>query len=497
MKAALLFLLVLRAVAQDRTGSIIGVVADSVSHQPLRKVRMSLTLGNQPPETQASTDDAGAFAFHDLKPGQYRLTAERPDYPTWNAITVSPSQDPEPVHIELVPGAVVSGRILDEDGDPLPGCSAQARRVEHPEQIVSRSGAELSEYRLFGLLPGKYILAVECGVPAFQPRPFSAGPDPPPSLAYPFQFYPAAPDAKSADPVELAAGTERAGVDFRMRPAPVTQVRATIAPSSADRHGRDLFIRLFRPGHDYDGISPDSSGNTFRFPQVFPGSYVLLVTTLDRENRIGGIQRVEVKDQPVNTVIELKHAPSIHGTVELESTANSTAQLTGIAIQLVSEYPQFFPVEDASVKQDGSFTINSVPPVQWRLYANAFHMGISDPRAAIFVKSVWQGSKELSGHTIDLSSGSGDTLKIVVSANTASIRGTAPPGMIVACRNLDDEVLSGQSPPVEQSGEFQIHGLAPGRYRVAAGESSEAIPKDEGREITLQEGETATVDLTN
>ena len=507
MKATLFFflvfrLLVLQAAAQDGPGSITGVVSDSVSHQPLRKVRVSLTLGNQPLETQASTNDAGAFAFHDLKPGQYRLAAERPDYPAWKAITVSPSQDPEPVHIELVPGAVVSGRILDEDGDPLNGCWPQARRVEHPEQIVSpqvaRSADEPSEYRLFGLLPGKYIMAAQCTVPAFQPRPFSSGPDPPPSLAYPLLFYPAAPDAASAEPVELAAGTETAGVDFRMRPAHVTQVRAVITPSSADWHGRDLIVGLVRPGNlsenMFRGMTPDPSG-AFRFPGVFPGSYMLLVTTLDREDRIGGIQHIEVKDQPVNTVIELKHAPDIHGSVELESTANSTVQLTQIDIQLVSEYAQFFSPESAPVKQDGSFTINSVIPIRWRLYANQWSLDAN--RADVFIKSVRLGSKELSGRTIDLSSGSPDTLKILVSANTASIRGTAPPGMIVACRNLDDETLSRESPPVKQSGEFRIQGLAPGRYRVAPGESADAIPKDSGREITVQEGETATVDLSN
>jgi hypothetical protein len=31
---------------------------------------------------------------------------------------------------------------------------------------------------------------------------------------------------------------------------------------------------------------------------------------------------------------------------------------------------------------------------------------------------------------------------------------------------------------------------------VPEGESSDAIPKDSGREITVQEGETATVDLS-
>jgi hypothetical protein len=88
-----------------------------------------------------------------------------------------------------------------------------------------------------------------------------------------------------------------------------------------------------------------------------------------------------------------------------------------------------------------------------------------------------------------------DTLKIVLSANIATIRGTAPPGTTVAYRNLDEKLLSGQSRLVDQSGQFRIEGLAPGRYRVAAGESSEAIPENGGREITVQEGETATVDL--
>jgi hypothetical protein len=499
VRPALLFLLVLGAAAQERNGSIIGVVSDSVSHQPLRKVMVSLVFGNQPLGPDASTDDSGAFEFHDLKPGQYQLGVGRRDYPAWKTITVTPSENPDPLKIELIPGAIVSGRILDEDGDPLIGCGVEARVAEHPEQIAflqTVSSDAPNEYRLFGLRPGKYILAVQCTVPAFQPRPFSAGPDPPPSLAYPLQFYPAAPDAASAEPIELAAGTERAGVDFRMRPAHVTQVRAVIAPFSANWHGRDLFGGLVRPGdlsgNEFRPMSPDSSG-ALRFPQVFPGSYVLLVTSLDQDYRIGGIQRIEVKDQPVNTVIELKHAIDIHGIVELESGANSAnVQLPLIHIQLRPEYPVDggpISVTDAGVQPDGSFTVNSVIPTQWRLYVFG---------ASVFIKSVRLGAKELSGRSIDLSSGSPDTLKIVLSANTASIRGTAPPGTYVACRSLDEEGLARESPAVEQSGQYRIEGLAPGRYRVAAvavGESSDAIPKGSGREIAVQEGETATVDL--
>jgi hypothetical protein len=493
MKPAVLFLLVLGAAAQERNGSITGVVSDSVSHQPLRKVMVSLALGNQPLGPDASTDDSGAFEFHNLKPGQYQLGVARRDYPAGKIIMVSPSENPDPLKIELIPGARVSGRILDEDGDPLIGCGVQARPAEHPEQIIAQSADEPGEYRLFGLRPGKYIMAVQCVVPAFQPRPFSAGPDPPPSLAYPLQFYPAAADAASAEPVELAAGIEKAGVDFRMRPAHVTQVRAAIAPSSAGWHGRDLFGGLVRPGdlsgNGFEPMTPDSSG-AFQFPQVFPGSYVLLVTSLDQENRIGAIERIEVKDQPINTVIELKHAIGIHGTVELESGAKSAnVQLTQIHIQLRPEYPADggpISVADASVKQDGSFTVNSVIPVEWRIYAIG---------ASVFVKSVWLGTKQSSGPMLDLSSGSADTLKIVLSANTASIHGTAPPGTTVAYRDLDNKLSYWLSVQAEEGGEFRIEGLAPGRYRVAAGESYYAIPEGSGREIAVQEGETATVDL--
>ncbi len=496
MRAVLPFLLVLLTVgaaAQERNGSIIGVVSDSVSHQPLRKVMVTLALGTQLLEPQFITGDDGAFAFHDLKPGQYHLAAERRDYPMWKAITVSPSEDPDPVTIELVPGATVAGRILDEDGDPLRGCWAQARPVEHPEQIASGQGArsvsEPSEYRLFGLLPGKYIVSAQCVVPAFQPRPFSAGPDPPPSLAYPLQFYPAAPDAASAQPVELAAGSETTGIDFRMHPAHVTQVRAVIAPSSANWHGRDLFGGLVRSG-DSSGnqlgrMTPDSSG-ALEFAQVFPGSYVLLAATLGAGNRIGGSQRIEVRDKPVSTALELKQAIDIHGTVELENTPNSAkVHLTQIRIQLVSDYSQFIPVVEAAVNQDGNFTLNSLAPVPWRVDVYG---------AGVFIKSVWLGAKATKGRTLDLSSGAPDALKIVLSANTATIHGTASPGITVAYRNVDDPFLSGRSRPADQSGQFKIEGLTPGKYRLAAGELSD-VPKDGGTEITIQEGETATVDL--
>ncbi len=130
-----LFLLAGTAAAQE----VSGVVVDSVSHLPLKRVIVSPN-NNQTSLSQQRiqavvTDDSGAFTFK-LKPGRYRFVAMRPDYPVaTKTVTVDASEHPSPVTVEMPPGAVVSGRVLDEDGDPLGGCSVQVLPPGGPEAI--------------------------------------------------------------------------------------------------------------------------------------------------------------------------------------------------------------------------------------------------------------------------------------------------------------------------------------------------------------------------
>ena len=138
---------------------------------------VSLVLGNGPPLPDASTDDAGAFAFHDLKPGQYQLGVARRDYPEGKTIIVSPSENPDPIKIELIPGAIVSGRILDEDGDPLYGCGVQARRAEHPEQIIrSERTANRANTACSGSCPENTYWRRSARSRSFNPGLFRLGP---------------------------------------------------------------------------------------------------------------------------------------------------------------------------------------------------------------------------------------------------------------------------------------------------------------------------------
>jgi hypothetical protein len=217
---------------------------------------------------------------------------------------------------------------------------------------------------------------------------------------------------------------------------------------------------------------------------------LLTAVIYDGRNFIGGIEHLDVTDRPVDTVLELKPAIDIDGTIELESGTSTThVELSKLRIQLLADYPgnvgEYIWTELANVRQDGSFVLHSVLPVRWRLYVNG---------APVFVKSVWLDDKVSSGYKFDLSSGPARTMKIVLSPNTGSIRGTAPGGMTVVYRDSDDR-LTFREVKANKNGQFQITGLAPGRYRVAAGESQETIHDTDGEDITIREGETVTVAL--
>jgi hypothetical protein len=203
-------LLAASAVAQDQAGRIEGVVLDATSHQPIQKALVSASrigdrrgqTGDQVPQN-AWSDFNGAFAFNNLPARRYLLNFIHQNYPPGRSgavrkfVEVSASEATACITVELVPGSAVTGRVVDEDGDPLSGCVIQPHPAKNFNQgFAFRWSAirEDSSYRLFGVPPGKYIITAQCQAAVFQPRPLSEGPDPRPSAAYAIEFYPGAND---------------------------------------------------------------------------------------------------------------------------------------------------------------------------------------------------------------------------------------------------------------------------------------------------------------
>jgi hypothetical protein len=75
-----------------------------------------------------------------------------------------------------MPGAVLSGHVVDEEGDPMQGCNIQLHPPTHPEQGVPMMGVsppnQDGAYRVYGIAPGKYIVSAQCWNPSFNPGVF-------------------------------------------------------------------------------------------------------------------------------------------------------------------------------------------------------------------------------------------------------------------------------------------------------------------------------------
>jgi hypothetical protein len=508
-------LLTLTAAAQttppDQTGTITGTVTDAITKLPIKKTIVSVNpMGNPNGRNQgssaATTDAAGAFILSNLQPGKYRMTFQNQTYPqarfggVVKTVEVKAGETNPPIAVELMPGAALTGHIVDEDGDPLPNCFVQLHLAKNPQQGVNMSGSTGSnqdgEYRSFGIPAGKYIVSAQCRQTLFQARPFSAGPDPPPSKAYPMLYYPLTTEAKSADVIELIAGNEKSGIDFQMKPAAVTQVRGAFLPTGADWHGNNIQLILTSP--DRRGInavqnlfaSMDQTKGTFEFNQVFPGSYELLAfTNGGDENRVGASVRVDVGDRPVALAVELRRAIELSGKIEIESNGNNTNTVitpSQVNIMLNPENQMGnMRQQPVQANDDGTFTLKGVMPGTFRLQANGPFM---------FVKSAWLGSTDITNTPMDLSSGATGNLRVVISTNTATIRGSAPAGEMVCAQRADEQW--NRCTQVDQSGQYKIEGLAPEKYRLIARDGGGGtFPDEGGQEVTVHEGETLMLDL--
>src|SRR5207244_2358864 len=119
---------------------------------------------------------SGRFSFLNVPPGEYRLQASRlgpyitaeygqrkPDE-RGTPITIQSGQKITEIRLQLAPTSSISGRILDNDGEPLGRVEVQALRSMYrdghrglkPVQTVMTN--DLGEYRLRLLQPGRYYV---------------------------------------------------------------------------------------------------------------------------------------------------------------------------------------------------------------------------------------------------------------------------------------------------------------------------------------------------
>ena len=387
-----------------------GRVIDSVTGAPVSGAYISVSqnlTGNPMPVT----DSAGHFRLesHD----KIYLTVHHNGYLYRNqTIALEPGQAPPEVRVLLVPQAAISGHVFDENGLPVRGARVSAMQytpVNGQRQLRPWRGDtetnELGEYRIFELPAGRYYLSVTPGKLAeWDPR-------------YSARLYPDAVDPDRAEPVDVRAGEERGGRDFRLTPQEGVTIAGRLARTGAGHVS--LYLRSVEY-FDYS-IPVAQQGDSFTIAHVPPGNYTLRTWS----DFVGPKAGELVGD------MTLQVGTADMRDVRLEIRTAEEQDLSGAIVFLGRTKPgpmevtlRRDPREPKSVvsNADGSFVVKGLLPGRYLLdVRNAPVDGV--PPADRWFVGAQLGARDVSEQSFDMGTAPPGALKISVASPVAKLTG--------------------------------------------------------------------------
>jgi len=273
-----------RVLAAD-TGAPLADAFVMISAQPARGAAPRPRL-----HQTTQSDDRGRYTFTDLPAGSFALVATPPMH---KAMYLSPAMSfrPEPprlvievadgeartdVDIALDRAGVLSGRVLDEAGQPMEGVRVQALiRDPRSEHLItpgrSQDTDDYGRFRIYGLPGGEYLVQAEVrdmgGPPADRD---------PARRSYVATYYPGTTNENEAPRLALHAGEEIGGLDLRL----VRERTFAISGVVLDSQGRPAPGAQVMLAHQAAGNSSSvghqaAPDGTFSFSRLAPGEYAL------------------------------------------------------------------------------------------------------------------------------------------------------------------------------------------------------------------------------
>lgn len=445
------------------------VVTDAADPQPLRRATVRLS-GAGSTSRVVGTDDEGRFAFDRLPAGQFTVSATKAGFVPGSHGATRPGRGPGvpvavadgqtvDVAIRLLPGAVITGVLTDERGNPMPGITVTALNIRASGGPTMPSTYGVSDdrgmYRIFGLAPGDYVVsAVPRLSPASSARGLPSGlsvaavsdadvqraraagamagtgvgagsgpAQPPRSVAYAQVFYPGTTDAAAAAMVRVGVGEERAGTDMTLRI--VTLVR--LAGTLVDGNGQPVTsaIVLLVPKRDDPSSLVDAlvtagavtipratvSAAGFAFSGVAPGQYTLVARTGSGQRgavatqagapTLWSISDLTVDDRDrMDLALRLAEGLTVTGRVVFERGVAAPVDLTTLNVSLValSRMPDVASTFRATVQADGAFRVTSLAPGSYLMRAEGPLASSSGTRWVL--KSAMVNGRDLADHPV-------------------------------------------------------------------------------------------------
>lgn len=495
------------------TGTITGRVVTE-GGQPVPNatvyVRGSTAL-SQPRLT--STDNEGDFQISGLEAALYNVSAAAPTY-------VSPLRDPDTpsnyyrigdsTTINLIKGGVITGTVLSASGDPVVQVLVQAvlirdaygQRPKYGPNQSLRATDDRGVYRIYGLLPGTYVVSAGGrGSASLLANQYTT--DAP--------TYAPSSTRDTAAEIGVRAGEETTGVDIRYRGEPGHVVSGVVIgvtdPSATSRTIINLMqISNGAPmANAFAFQTPYTKG--FAFYGVDDGDYDLVAQSSSEMKEIGtsGPRRITVKGADV-TGVELTTKPlgSIAGRFALEPSTtigcqNKRQPLFSEALVMARRSKREVPKEQVrllgslptqgSPDKSGNFVLGNLAPGQYsldvRFFAKYWYLrsiARLAPAAEVGLGRVGLAARQTEAARSGFALKFGERITgmtITLAEGAASLRGKidAAAGenltglyvyLVPAEKENAEDALRFFSGPVNSDGTFAFNNLPPGHYWALA-----------------------------
>ena len=510
--------------------TVTGRIVAAADGTPLKSSGVALIPAHRAQGSQsyaAQSDSSGRFVIKDVPAGRYQFLATHTGYVDQyyqsNAsdegaiLALQAGQEVKDILFRMTLAAVITGRVNDEDGEPMASVQVAAlRRPTEDEmeewEVFSSGRQELypaavaqtddrGQYRIFGLRAGEYyIKAVDQYTPTFQTGSQWALHEALGSQ-YAAVYYPGVTQVGQAETVPLSSGQE-AQADFAMRRTKTVDISGRII-TVAGKPG-DVYVYLEElPSADFgvnQGVTADANGE-FKIKSVGPASYLLHAQQhLSAERSYHASQKIEVGSENIDSItLALGRGVTISGRIQLSGTG--TVDFERMSLMLISH-------DDPSAyawsrpKEDGTFQFMDIPDGSFAFLVNGLEQ-------KWYLKSVRSGTEDVlaKGLEVEKAENSG-TIQVVVSNNSAELAGSVTQDdkpMIGARVRLtpDPETrfnrFRSSTAYTDQSGHYSFVGIAPGQYRVIAktpGPDRENASSSDPKSVGLSEHDRKNIELT-
>lgn len=511
---------------KDDDCAIAGTVVAMEGSVPLRKARVVLrSTEDQARGISTITTADGRFTLKGLAPGSYRLSVSRTGFVTNEygqrkpgtrgaILTLRPKQEIKDLLFRLIPSGVISGKILDVDGEPLPEVSVQALRQTYsagkrnlsPASIVETN--DLGEYRLFGLAPGRYF--VSAGFSSW--RPTDAPSAEVHEEGYAKIYYPGTTEAAKAGSITLKAGEEVSSIEILLRQITVHRIRGRVFNQITHKQGEGVELLLMpkadTPQWELTSRAivqkPDGS---FEIPDVTPGTYVLVAYWFSDDKSYANRQIVEVGNADVEGItIAITLGATIGGRIVWDGKPSMEKDELQVIPQ--AEDADFFR-GFARVTRDNTFVLKN-------LGEGTYRTNVSGLSKDCYMKDVRLAESSVMKDGFTVTQGTSGNLEIIISSHGARVEGTVVDSdglpeagasvVLIPDLSRRDQFALYKTQSTDQYGHFEIRGIAPGDYKLFAWEEVEADAWQDaeflkpfevkGESVTLRDDDKSKMTIT-